>query len=79
VEDDGGLMGFDLTGSVSAIGLLPTPEMGTNGSYGSCSCPGGPAGQAGGPRTAAREVEIDEAQVIQEIIKIAEARRSRKN
>ena len=75
VEDQGGLMGFDLSGTVSALGLLPTPEMGMNGSYGSCSCASGPVPTNGGPR-AAREAGDNEEEIIKEIVKIAEKRRS---
>lgn len=79
LEDQGGLMGFDLSGTVSAIGLLPTPAMGTNGSFTPCSCPGGP-GPVGVPNAVAREAGDDEGRIVQEILKIAEARRSnRKN
>jgi hypothetical protein len=79
LEDAGGFMGFDLSGSVSALGLLPTPASGTNGSFEPCACNTGPIDQSGGPR-AAREASVDEEQVVKEILKIAEARRNgRKN
>jgi hypothetical protein len=65
VEDDGGLTGFDLSGTVSALGLLPTPAMGTNGTFAPCECQGRPTG---------REMDND-SQVVQEILKIVAARR----
>jgi len=69
-EDDGGLMGFDLSGTVSALGLLPTPAMGTNGSFAPCSCSTGPVTRS------ATEVGDNDAKMIREILKIAAAQRA---
>jgi hypothetical protein len=74
VEDTGGHLGFDLVGSVSANGLLPIAGAGTDGSFEPCSCRSGPAGVANGAKAALDEEQL----VINEIVKIAEARRARK-
>lgn len=77
LEDVGTVAGFDLSGSVSAIGLLPTPAIGMNQSYTPCSCPGGPV-QPAGTASATREAGDDEQQIVREILKIAESRRSKR-
>jgi hypothetical protein len=75
VEDFHGNMGFDLVGSVSANGLLATPAKGTAGSFEPCSCETG-HGPAGARTQAVTQDDGDE--VIKEIIKLAEARRTAK-
>jgi hypothetical protein len=80
VEDNlGGHMGFDLAGSVSALGLMPVAGAGTNVSFAPCQC-GGPAGTASAaPAANARASRSDDdSAVVQAIIKIAEARRTRR-
>ena len=85
VEDQGGAMGFFMEGHVTAVGLLPTPAAGAAQSFAPCSCQ---SGLTVGPATAvtrdgavalgrerAPAVEEDEQQVIDAIVKIAEARR----
>jgi hypothetical protein len=76
VEDIHGHMGFDLVGSVTADGLLPMPAAGAAGTFEPCECdrvqPGPP-----GSKSAKSFVE-DDQQVIQAIVKIAEARRTAK-
>ncbi len=74
VEDFHGQMGFDLVGTVSANGLLATPAKGYPSSFGPCSCSGGPAHL----RDAKGVSQDDDQQVLNEIIKIAEARRAAK-
>lgn len=85
LEDLGGSMGFDLEGSVTAEGLLPTPAAGVQQSFAPCSCNTGPgAVPAPAPamdvlqgRVRREEAgEPDEQQVIRELIKTAEARRA---
>lgn len=84
VEDTGGAMGFNMDGTVSAYGLLPTPAAGAGQSFAPCACETGHPGtlDAASPRDAASVlgrraavVEEDEKQVIDAIIKVAEARR----
>jgi hypothetical protein len=72
VEDLGGYTGFDLRGYISAYGLMPMPAFGTQASFEPCGC-NFPAKGGGKPDTNA---EIDDKQVVQAILKIAEARRA---
>lgn len=73
VEDFGGSMGFDLEGSVTANGLLPAIAQGIDISFSPCSCPTGP----GGNQTSAT-VMAEERRVVEEFVKLAEARRTGK-
>ena len=73
VEDFGGSMGFDLEGSVTANGLLPAIAQGIDVSFSPCSCPTGP----GGNQTSAT-VMAEERRVVEEFVKLAEARRTGK-
>lgn len=77
VEDQGGWMGFDLVGALTANGLLPTVASwnGTDVSFEPCPCNSGP-GPA--PKNATARSQDDDQQVINEIIKIAEERRAAK-
>lgn len=81
----GGAMGFDLLGSVSAFGLLPTPAAGTGQSFEPCACKSqGPVAVAEASSklkvgvASALKVEDDDGQIISEIVKVAEARRATK-
>lgn len=67
-----GAIGFILSGSVSAAGLMPNPATGINGNFGSCGCPSEPnsADVNGGTPTASNE-----ADVVRAIVRIAETRR----
>jgi hypothetical protein len=72
-----GAMGFDLAGTISANGLLATPAKGIPGTFEPCNCPNGPAPI--NPQSSARGVSHDDDQeVVNEIIKIAETRRTAK-
>jgi len=73
VEDFGGHMGFDLEGSVQANGLWPIAAAGTEAIFSPCPCPTGPAGV---PSNA--NAVFDEQRVVNEIVKLAEARRTAK-
>ncbi len=73
VEDFVGNMGFDLDGTVSANGLLPTIAQSPNISFAPCSCATGP----GGSQTSTT-VLAEERRVMEEIVKIADARRTGK-
>lgn len=73
VEDFHGQMGLDLVGTISAIGLLAEPAKGTTGSFEPCSCAHGPAGVA-----SKGVVQEGDQEVVNEIIKLAEARRTAK-
>lgn len=64
------LTGFDLTGKVSASGLLPLPATGPSQTFEPCICP-----QPTGASTD-RAADVGDQQVIAEILKIAEARRT---
>ncbi len=71
VEDTfGGATGFDLAGSVSALGLLPVPAAGVAQTFGPCQC--------GGSAQPGRTAEADDQKVIAEIVKLAEKRRLEK-
>lgn len=73
----GGAMGFDLSGSVSAVGLLPVPAAGTGQSFEPCACRSqGPVGVAGA--ASALKAQDDDREMIGEIVKLAEARRATK-
>ena len=77
VEDFHGHMGFDLRGDVTGYGLLPMPAAGTAGtSFEPCACRQGPTGLA--DRSAVMRIDDDDQQVVQAIVKIAEARRMAK-
>jgi hypothetical protein len=86
VEDIGNITGFNLVGSVSALGLMPTAAAGTGMSFQPCACetPTGAAtlsataGASALARRAGTAVEDDSA-VIAAIVKIAEDRRSRRD
>jgi hypothetical protein len=77
VEDVGGYMGFDLAGNVSAFGLMPMPASGTDVSFKPCGCDfvSHPGGQPGAPAQRAAS-EFNDREVVDAIIKIAEARRA---
>lgn len=78
LEDTGGHMGLNLRGTVRAYGLMPMPAAGTATSFAPCGCdttgylPAGPAPAS--KSLAARAPEPDDQQVLQAIVKIAEAR-----
>ena len=73
-----GAMGFDLEGTISALGLLPMPAAGAGQSFEPCACrSGGPVGVADSA-SAARVQDSDE-QVIREIVRLAETRRRAKD
>jgi hypothetical protein len=77
VEDFHGHMGFDLRGDVTGYGLLPMPAAGTAGTlFEPCACRQGPTGLA--DRSAVMRIDDDDQQVVQAIVKIAEARRMAK-
>lgn len=85
VEDTGVSMGFNLEGTISAAyGLLPTPAVGVAQSYAPCSCDtriprptdaASPRDPAALERRAQGADDTDDREVVQAIIKIAEARR----
>jgi hypothetical protein len=79
VEDDGGSIGFDLTGTISAFGLMPMPASGTAASFKPCDCnfAPGPAGQPGTPSGRAA-AEFDDSAVVRDIVKIAQSRAATK-
>jgi hypothetical protein len=68
LEDFGGFMGFDLTGTIQAIGLSPLPAFGADHTF-DCPCREAPS-----PAASKVAVEDDQA-VVREILKIAEERR----
>lgn len=79
VEDYLGHIGFSLSGTVNAAGLMPGMAFGPEGSFGPCGCPG-ETGQGGATPTgspAGSPVSDDDAAVVQEIIQFAETRRLR--
>jgi hypothetical protein len=69
VEDQGGLTGFDLTGTIQAYGLLPLPAAGTAQNFG-CNCPGATGALQAGAAD-------EDARTVAQIRRIAEERRSR--
>ncbi len=79
VEDFGGHMGFDLLGSVDAVGLLPTPAAGVDQRFLPCPCEQGPAGTSlPNARQSSPQASVSDDEVVREIVKIAEARRGRR-
>ena len=78
-EDLGGFMGFDLVGTITANGLLPTVGSwnGTDMSFEPCPC-SSRSGPTGAPNSASAKAQAgdDDQQVISEIVKFAEARRA---
>ena len=75
VEDFGTAMGFNLVGTISANGLLPTAAKGYPPTFPfGRTCTTGPAGNAAEAR--APSPQDDDQEVINEIVKIAEARRT---
>jgi hypothetical protein len=80
VEDFGGHMGFDLLGDITAYGLLPMPAAGTDQSFEPCACSQGPVGlqTSGSTMKSAMSVDVDDQNVIQAIVEMAEARRTAK-
>lgn len=86
VEDIGTITGFNLVGTVSALGLMPTAAAGTGMSFQPCACetPTGsvPLSATAGASALARSSRVDvedDSAVIAEIVKYAEARRSRRS
>lgn len=75
VEDFRGHMGLNLVGTISAIGLLAEPAKGTTGSFEPCSCERGHGPTGAAPRGVGHEADQE---VVNEIIKTAEARRTAK-
>jgi hypothetical protein len=67
LEDDGGVMGFDLSGTFNANGLYPDPAVGIDQTF-RCPCTQGPAGRMAAPAA-------DDQEVVSAIVKIAEGRR----
>jgi len=79
VEDVGGYMGFDLRGTVSAFGLMPMPASGTDVSFKPCDCNFSQAPGSAQPSSAAAthgSEHFDDRQVVEAIVKIAEARKA---
>jgi hypothetical protein len=79
-----GHMGFNLAGAVSANGLMPVAGAGVDVSFAPCQCPSG--GPAVGTATAVTDIRNaerrsrianaeDDSDVVQAILRIAEARR----
>jgi hypothetical protein len=75
VEDTGGAIGFNLSGTVTATGLMPVAGSGTapNPSFAPCEC-GGPAHDGPANRQSGA-VDRDDAEVVRAIVKVAEERR----
>jgi hypothetical protein len=70
LEDTGGYMGFNLRGTMRAFGLMPMLAMGTETSFAPCGCDfSARVGAKPGVRT-----KFDDRQVVQEILRAAEAR-----
>jgi hypothetical protein len=70
LEDIGGHMGFDLSGTIEADGLMPLPAFGKGQRF-DCPCRRGDA-----RRSKASKSEVaDEKEVIRQLVKIAEKRR----
>lgn len=64
VEDTGGVIsGFNLSGTVSAFGLMPVPAAGTATSFAPCNC--GPTG---------RGASFNDRAVVQSLVRVAQAR-----
>jgi hypothetical protein len=85
LEDQGGWMGFDLVGEIKANGLLPMVAASWNGtdiSFEPCPCsnPTPTSPRPGMPNSArvGAQAEYDDQQVINELVKFAEARRTAK-
>jgi hypothetical protein len=79
LEDNyaGGQMGFDLAGTVSAVGLMPIAAQGVEASFHPCRCPSGEAG-ALSPDGSTQELgggPVADAAALREVIRFAEARR----
>lgn len=75
VEDTGGAIGFVLSGTVTATGLLPVAGagVGPNPTFGNCSCgDSGTPAPAGLPTSASASLP-DENTVVRAIIELAEA------
>ncbi|HEU4557557.1 MAG TPA: hypothetical protein VFS20_06895 [Longimicrobium sp.] len=70
VEDTGGLMGFNLSGTIQANGLLPLAAFDTAQSFDGCNC-----ARTAVPRAQARMAD-DEAVTVAAIRRIAEERRA---
>lgn len=71
VEDTlNGSMGFNLSGSVSAIGLMPQAAASVNQTFAPCACDQQPGAAGAGMKTA-----DEEQATVNQIIKIAEDRR----
>lgn len=81
VEDDGVIFGFNLHGTVTALGLMPTAAAGTDMSFHPCACDT-PTGSATVSATTnatelarrSRTEADDDSEVIAAIVKIAEQR-----
>jgi hypothetical protein len=72
VEDyRNGYFGFDLAGSVSALGLMPVAGAGVEVNFAPCQC-SEPHGGPGGAKAMSTD---DDSAIVQAIVKIAEARR----
>ena len=85
VEDWGGAMGFNLAGTVNAVGLMPVAGAGSDVSFAPCQCRSGPAvGTAtavtgiGAEEARTRAGTDDDSAVVQAILKIAEERRTQR-
>jgi hypothetical protein len=85
LEDGGGAVGFNLSGTVSAMGLMPVAGSGTGNppSFGPCSCnfrtgglPNVAAAGADVSAAVARRAGDEFGDVVQAIVRLAEARRS---
>jgi hypothetical protein len=83
LEDQGGYMGFDLAGEIKANGLLPTVGSwnGKDISFEPCPCSSGQGPVAvGNPKSVNMTAQAgdNDQQVINDIVKFAEARRATK-
>jgi hypothetical protein len=72
LEDFGGFMGFDLTGTIQATGLSPLPAFGADQSF-DCPCRAAASGAA-----ASKSAADGDQAVVREILRIAEERRLKK-
>ncbi len=70
VEDTGGSTGFNFAGEVTANNVTPLIAQGVNMSYAPCACNQGPIGIS-----EQKKFDLDEKNVVQEIVKMAEAKR----
>lgn len=78
VQNNGGPTGFNLAGSVSALGLMPVAAAGVNNSFAPCQCGGAtPAAPGGTPASARMADANDDSDTVRAIVAYAEAQRRR--